>query len=89
MNQSKWNAYRIALIVEKHFSDGIPDFKLRQLIERGCGTDPRTIKKYMKILRVNKYIIRPKDDYSKWKANPDIKDMKPKSLKQLLEEWED
>ena len=85
MNLGKWNAYYLALTIKDDYPDGIPLIKLRELIKRTCGTDKRTIEKYLDILRVNKYVLDSPNANGVFIANPDIEDMKPLTPKQLYQ----
>ena len=85
MNKSKWNAYHIAEAIGKHKPEGVDLATLKMVIRRTCGEDERTIKKYLDILRETDYII---EDKGVFKAHPNLDSMKPKSPKQLLEEWD-
>ena len=85
MNLGKWNAFYLALTIKDEYPDGISLTKLRNLIERTCGTDKRTIDKYLDVLRVNKYLLDSPNANSTFIANPDVENMKPLTPKQLYE----
>lgn len=85
MNLSKWHAYYLALTVKLEHPNGITLIQLRREIEEGCGTDRRTVDKYLDILRVNKYLIDSPNANSVFIANPDLENMKPMTPKQRYE----
>lgn len=85
MNLGKWNAYYLALTIKDDYPNGISLSALRELIERTCGTDKRTVEKYLQILRVNKYILSKEGTNGIFMANPNIEDMKPLTPKQLYQ----
>lgn len=89
MNASKWNAYNLAVLMSIELPNGFSVKVWESMIEENLGTDKRTIAKYKRIMRKNGYVIKNPQS-SKFKedliVNPDIENMKPKSLKQLISE---
>ena len=89
MNVSKWNAYNLAVLMSLDYPNGFSAEALKGEISANLGTDKRTVQKYRTLMSVNNYVIT-NEKSSKFNealiVNPNIADMKPKSLKQLISE---
>lgn len=89
MNASKWNAYNLAVLMSIEYLNGFSVEMLRAMIKEHLGVDKRTVQKYQSLMNANKYYVTNKNsnEYDKTLIiNPNIQDMKPKSLKQLISE---
>lgn len=89
MNVSKWNAYRLAVLMSYEYPNSFGVETWRKTIREHLGTDRRTVEKYQNLMRDNGYVIQNKESNKfseSWKVNPDIENMKPRSLKHLIAE---